>query len=300
MLTAYLFLQRKRFNIKTSTCCILGALSVICLTSYIAISSATSKNSLFDGFYTRTFLGAVLYAFQHPFTFISAAHKQVILRLLAPVLFLPLFSWEVLLGLPGLFQILLTESYVFQRANYLVGLIVSIFIGTIFVISKFPSRPRLQLILVSLVLIGCALSNCGNNIIGSPWPPEAGDIRDTRFISTRNIYDPRFYIMDDDDKIAWKFIKMIPPEASVSVSGDLLAALSSRAWEREFLFDPYDYYDVDYILLHNKYMYIGAGHYAWDDERMKRELSGLLANKQWKLLMQENEFYLFKRIHKGV
>jgi len=97
------------------------------------------------------------------------------------------------------------------------------------------------------------------NIIGGPRSTGWGVIKDTRFMNIKSIYDKRFYVMDEEDKMAWRMINKIPndPDIAVSASGDLLAPLSSRKKMIEFLDDDYDYYDVDYILIHNRHMYMG-------------------------------------------
>jgi uncharacterized membrane protein len=296
----YLFIQRgKGVMISKKTCGILALSGVAFLIAYLYLYAKHSTSTLYDALYSRSFTGAVTYALEYPLDFISKVHQRTFLQLFWPVLFLPIFSLELYIGLPSIALVLLTQNFVFQRAHYVAGLIPFIFIGTIYVMRRFAGRPRTQLFLSVAVLAGCILSNFGSNIIGAPFPPEAGVIQDTRFVSAKNVFDKRFYVQDEGDKIAWKMIKMFPEDASVAASGDLVAPLSSRQRIFEFLDTTYDYYNVDYILLHNKNMYLGAGHYEWNDERMARELKALLSNKAWDLMHQEGDFFLFKKIKKG-
>jgi hypothetical protein len=296
----YLFFrQGKEVLVSKRTCVVLGLSGVLFLASYLFLYSKYSSSTLYDALYSRSYFGSLAHVFRYPAELISGVHKQTLLQLFWPVLFLPLFSLELYIGLPSLALILLTQNFVYQRAHYIAGLVPFIFIGTIVIIHKFTGRKRLQLFLSIAVLTGCVLSNFGHNIIGAPYPPEDGLIRDARFISAKNIFDKRFYVPDEDDKIAWKIIGMLPQDASVAASGDLLPPLSSRQRVFEFLQTTYDYYNVDYIFLHNRPMYMGAGHYEWDDERMQKELTALLSNQEWRLVHQEGDFFLFKKIKRN-
>jgi uncharacterized membrane protein len=82
-------------------------------------------------------------------------------------------------------------------------------------------KPFLAAILVFLVAAGFGVNRYGSQV-------EASRIFDHRFENVRNIFDPVFYVTDDQDRIAWKLLAMIPPDASVCASGDLLPQLSHR------------------------------------------------------------------------
>ncbi len=116
-------------------------------------------------------------------------------------------------------------------------------------------------------------------------------------MKVNNLFNPIFYRQDKGDKIAWEIINMIPKgiNTRVTVSGDLLVPFSVRNTTLEFLDDRYNYYDVDYIFIHNRNMYIGAGHYQWDQQRAEKELQELFLNPEWKNIYQKDTYYLFKR-----
>ena len=138
----------------------------------------------------------------------------------------------------------------------------------------------------------------GKNIYGSLHTDR---IYDKQFVDARNIYDRRFYVQDDLDKTAWKIIKMIPKDAVVSATGDLLMPLSHRKEVYEFAFDDiddgggYDYFDVDYIAVNNTNQYHGAGHYAFPEERHMHKLNGLIRNGTFDVLYEKKGFLLLKR-----
>ncbi|GAG53651.1 unnamed protein product, partial [marine sediment metagenome] len=84
----------------------------------------------------------------------------------------------------------------------------------------------------SVILITTLASNFTPNLLGKPVADRVkhnGElIFDERFLDVSNIFDKRLYIMDEEDRLAWDFIKMIPKKASVTASGDLLTPLSTR------------------------------------------------------------------------
>ena len=292
----YLFIrQGKGMLVSKKTCFTIASLGAAFLALYLYLYFRFSTSTLFSGLYSASFFGSLSYILENPLNLFSGTHLRTLFQLFWPVLLLPLFSLELYIGLPSIALILLTQNFVFQRAHYIAGLVPFIFIGTIYVINRFSNRPRLQALLIAMVFTGCVLSNFGHNIIGAPYPPECGVIKDTRFISAMNIFDKRFYVQDEGDAIAWRMVGMIPADVSVAASGDLLVPISSRRTALEFLNSTFDYYDVDYIFLHNKCMYLGAGSYVWNDDRMEKELKALLSNKEWRLVSQEGDFFLFKK-----
>jgi uncharacterized membrane protein len=306
LLALYFFMKNKSF---------FGVLFLVSLVLFILgvfYHSKYGTTSLSSYFHMPSLTGTMIYILNHPLTFLPSANKKVLLQCLAPLSFFPIFSLEFYIGLPSFLLIILTKDLVFQRAHYISGLIPFLFIGLSYSIKNISanlclyfkklrfeiSGKFIYLFLTALIFMGCLFSNFGDNIIGSVYSEEhGGRIEDERFLTTKNIFDRRFYVLDKDDIIAWDMIKKIPADASVAASGDLLAQLSSRRKLREFLCDDYIYYDVEYLLLHNKYMYIGAGHYYWDTERMRREIDLLLKNKQWLLIAEKGDFLLFKRVY---
>jgi uncharacterized membrane protein len=297
MFTVYLFYQRRKgLQVSGKTCLFLLLSALAFLLMNFFLYGRFSTGSMFSGFYNGNLPGAMAHGAQKVIALMSSAHGWVWVQLFAPVLFFPLFSIELYIGLPSLVLVFLTQDFVFQRAHYLAGLMPFVFIGTIYVLKRLSERPRLQSLFITLIFSGCFLSNFGHNILGTSYPPKVGGaIADTRFISAKNIFDPRFYAQDDGDRIAWKMIGMIPENASVSVSGDLMVPLSSRQRVFEFLDRAYDYYNVDFILIHNKNMYLGAGRYEWSDTQMKEELELLLRRQDWSLVSREGDYYLFRR-----
>lgn len=319
VLTSYLFLKRKEFDrINGKVYLYIGGLSLCLFFLHIALASILSEESLCTECQELNPKNPIRFFVQnHGFGFLSRVKIQCLVKLFWPVLAFPLFTSQILIGLPSVFLVIITENFVLQRAHYISSLVPAIFIGTIFFIKrtyaltqrvveryfsgkwKDLNQKQYYAILSFAVFIGCLLSNFGNNVIGGLHSEELDVIKDRRFVDAYNIYDSRYYVMDEEDKIAWRMIGLIPknPDISVAASGDLLAPLSSRKKILEFLDDRFDYYDVDYILLHNKPMYMGAGHYSWDDARMGKELNHLLKDAHWDTIAIEGDFYLFKKNH---
>jgi len=309
-LILYLFLRRKKFNkIKSKTYIQVGFVSIFMLFLNFFLYWI-QKSNFCDSCQNEIFLKFSL----------SQNQIQSFIKIFTPVFGFPLLSPEVLMGIPSIFFIASAENFVYQRAHYISNLIPFIFIGTIFTIqrsytlmlflnnrilkgkTKNYDQNKWFIFASILILTGCIFSNFNDNIIGGTYPASFGEIKDRRFISSTNMYDKKFYEMDEEDKIAWKFIRLIPsdPNISVAASGDLLVPLSSRKKILQFLDTQYDYYNVDYILIHNKNMYMGAGHYVWDDERMQRELSALLDSPHWDRIAIQGAFFLFKRKNNNI
>jgi len=288
----YFYAKRKEFHkIPGKTYLFVGKISIALLIVNIILHSTFGVPELCES--CRP-IATIL-----PFDFLSDIRYQTLLKFFWPVFFVPVFTIEILLGLPSLFFFIMVEHFSLYRPYYMSNLIPAIFIGVIYFIKRMQITFKMKssVVMAAVIFLGCLLSNFTNNIIGDPYPASEGVIKDTRFLNIKNIYDKRFYVMDEEDKMAWRMINKIPndPDIAVSASGDLLAPLSSRKKLLEFLTDHYDYYDVDYILIHNRHMYMGAGHYDWDDKQMKNELQQLLVNEDWDLNAHEGTFYLFKR-----
>jgi hypothetical protein len=102
---------------------------------------------------------------------------------------------------------------------------------------------------------------------------------------------------------------LIPRDASLTVSGDLLPAVSSRryvyefglnhpeAFEHEFTFSEYRNYDVDYILINGKSLMNGlSGHYAFlDKEALDNEIERLINDFDFKVMEKRGAFTLLAR-----
>ncbi len=306
----FLFVHRNnvKFN-KKNVYLIILFFSISLLIISLIINYKFGKIGLLSAFYKPAFTLPLKAGFLRLFPLFSASHFKALLQVFLPLFFLPVFSPEFYICLPSLLEILFTKYFVFQRAHYISGMIPFLFIGIIYSIARTGTiisnylkikninfnQKQVHFMLALIVLAGCFFSNFGSNIIGSPYPEECGQVQDKRFLEVKNIYDKRFYTLDEEDSAAWEMIKMIPLDASVSASGDLLIPLSNRRTVLEFLSKDYNYLSVDYILIHNKNMHMGAGHYEWDDARMAEELDRLFKSKDWALLAHKKDFFLFKR-----
>jgi len=235
---------------------------------------------------------------------LSFNHLQYLFKVLMPVAFLPLLSLVGYISMPALIQLILINGVIgYTKVDILSLALPFLFVGmtqSMGNISKFISRKislkdtDITLIIATFVLILNILNLFGNNILGNI--PENAVIYDRRFINVKNIFDPIFYIMDEEDKTAWSFVSMIPKGASVSATGDLLPALSNRANLLELFNENYDYLNAEYILFHTRYVGFGAGDYTkMDNSKMYRLINEMKVNSRWLILREENNFILFKR-----
>lgn len=241
---------------------------------------------------------------------------RVFIMAIYPLLFIPLFSLEACIPLFMYAQLVLSEGFLNENSYVLSPMIPFLFIALLFCLRRlsvhFGKRGVVHISL--LILIACFLSNFGRNILGCV-ATEKGDVEhigDNKFLNVKNMFDRRFYTIENEDKIAWKLIGMIPGNASVTASADLLPALSSRkalyafvlnnpkAYESES-FSEYPDYSADYILIHKKWLYNGlGGHYAFltKKEDLEEEIRSLIDNYNFTLLKEEGDFILLIKVTK--
>lgn len=250
---------------------------------------------------------------------LALSHNRLVflLQLLGPLCFLPLLSPAILVAaVPTFAQVLLlNRAWLYHSDRHwaapaLPFLMVAA-LKAVAPVCRFldrlrhgpaggTPRPATQYAVLTGLLVASAVSNFLPNIFSRSRGRYC--IYDTRFLSARNVFAREFRQMDDGDRIAWDLIKLIPPDASVATSGDLLPALSSRAVCVQFGAEPgpakarpVEYADVDWILLHFADMYFGSGRYRCaGDERTKRLLLELVADGRWEVHRTVGRFILLK------
>lgn len=269
------------------------------------------KQSLVRSIYYGSFNELVLMPFIRTkdffLTLFSNDHLKYLWRILMPVSFLPLFSGISIGSLSGILELILGRGNIkYSQVYFLSPAIPFLFVGTVYSIrkisnliyTKMPTTISANKIVIlfslSVLLINIANLRMGN-ILGSVGKGKI--VYDKRFLNVNNIFDPVVYSMDNEDKIAWNFISLIPRTASVSASGDLLPALSARSNLKELFNNDYDYLDSDYLLFHTKYIGFGAGDYCKpdDDQFMFKLIEDLKNDPRWILIREEQGFVLFKR-----
>jgi len=259
-----------------------------------------------------TFYNSIKFIVSSPREFLalvfSKEHILLLLRLILPFCFIPLLSIVTFIGIPGFLQLLLIKGPLPNENSYYISNVVPfLFLGYIYgldrlniILDKFKIREsikkRFNYFIISFSLLASGFFILGENILGQIHNDY---IYDNRFSKVRNIFDPIFYEMDDDDRIAWSMIKMIPQEASVSASGDLLIPLSHRKKLLEFGFvkTEYDYFNVDYILLNKRNMYHGAGHYEEIKTTDLEKLKLLVNQGKFIILSERGDFVLLKNVN---
>lgn len=243
------------------------------------------------------------------------AKLRAIIMTFYPLIFIPLFSLEAYIPLAMYAEMLLSvaEGFFNMNSYVLAPILPFLFISLLFSLRRMSARIGKKGILhISLlILLVCFLSNFGRNILGcvATEREDIKDICDARFMAVKNMFDRRFYTVDEQDRIAWKFIGRIPKDASVAASGDLLPALSSRKVLYEFglnntktynseSFKAYPAYSADYILIHKKCLYNGlGGHYASfrKEEDLRDEINNCINNYNFTLLKEEGDFILLRK-----
>lgn len=161
--------------------------------------------------------------------------------------------------------------------------------------------------IVFLAVIGAMvmLANFGQTRIGVL----NGHPYDKRFYHVRNILDPVFYTQDAQDRIADELIGMIPPEAIVATSGDLLPQLSHRRTVYEFGIveegfflesDKEDlrYLDADYILLRTRNIQHGSSSNNFNNDEAQIRADDLVARGIFEYRERKGDFILLQKRRK--
>jgi len=171
-------------------------------------------------------------------------------------------------------------------------------------------------LVLAVVLVGCLASNVAPNIMGHmrvhawgrPEPPPAMQRAAT-------VYDPVFRRETERSRTARDLIRRIPPDASVTASGDLLVPLSARRALYVFLDTDSPWQEADYALINTRAVYFGAGRYPLALRRTdalppevlpelhRRRVVALIeawvASGTWSLVEQRGDIYLLKRRRDG-
>jgi len=233
-----------------------------------------------------------------------------------PLMYICLFSPSILmLGFPAIVHILLASNDPYLSGasiQHIAFFIPFMFLATIFSFKKIflhiektklseINKKRIKYLLIFIFVVSVMLSNFINNSLILPGYRGGEDVKDKRFLNIDNIYDPKIYTMDEVDKKAWKFISIIPDGVSVSASGDLCPALSSRGEIYEFGTVPEindmsgHENEVDYILIRKKDIYHGYDFNEVRNDVAFNKLYQLVNKENYQVIKEDNDFILLKR-----
>ncbi|MFC1889787.1 DUF2079 domain-containing protein [Thermodesulfobacteriota bacterium] len=148
---------------------------------------------------------------------------------------------------------------------------------------------------IAFLVLGTFFQIIGDNIPGNV-NARGFPMKDLRFEDQLNLYDPIYTTLDEADRTAWDFIRQIPLDASVTATGDLLWALSSRRELYEFGCDQERLPATDYVLANSRNLYIGAGRYCILSPAEQAELvRKILDTGRYELTGDREGFKLLKR-----
>ncbi|MBN1385158.1 MAG: DUF2079 domain-containing protein [Elusimicrobia bacterium] len=244
----------------------------------------------------------------------SVEHFKFFIRLFSPVYFISFLSPDILLlGLPVFLRILLKEGALLNnQGHWIIGAVPFIFVATIYsykrIISWVYSLEKIDINLKHkiryIILILLPVSTLGFGFFGhTNFPGAVRFETDKGDVFVTNIFNKRFYQMEKSDRIIWEIIKVIPKDAPVAASGDLLPQLSSRKKLLEYPFEGHDYLDVDYILINTRIVdYNGGGHYrvfhrnpVINKAMILTHVKSLVDSRKWIIASEVDDFILLKR-----
>lgn len=193
----------------------------------------------------------------HPIKVFSEAIRPIkisyFILLLLPLGFLSFFGLSVfVIGIPVLTGLFLTEN--FSYANHHNAVIIPfIFISTIkgvkWISDKFRAASGTESVVfhntkyaVCAYLLSCSLFSA---LLYSPGPLSVGFWNKSSYHNWLNLHQ---FKVTEHDRIADKFVKMVPPEVRVSASNHLASHLSQRETIYQFP-HPENFQSIDYILV---------------------------------------------------
>jgi len=298
MLGIHIFITQR--NIKfTSITFFLGIFWFLMAYKLIPASLGVNSKEVRMGLENLTSLGTSMggifkTVILHPMNTISRMitfqKLATIVLLFLPVGFLPLLDLGTLfISLPIFIGLILT-SHFFSYTNHHNGLIIPfIFISSIgagqYLIKKFQLKFRNITFAVGVFVFSTSLLS---NIFYGPSPLSWRFWNAKSYRYWGNLHQ---FQVTEHDKIADKFIKMIPPNASVSASNHLGAHLSQRETIYHFPF-PKNFNDIDFIL-------IDLLEYFYPDPKFRQDeiscLRGLLSSNNFTLIACEDGILLLKK-----
>lgn len=247
----------------------------------------------------------------HPHEFLNQyirepGHLAYLNVLFAPALYLPLLvPWVFFLALPSLAINLLSSdpqmySGIFQYNAEIVPVLIFATIEALVII-----RWLIQVLMASLRVYSQKRFGCHDGLGFAPWLPArilhivllAGLLGGTLVSAVNTDYsfygqmpfsqNFRWPKVTDHMRLAQRFIRMIPPTASVSAQSKLVPHLSER--EYIYLF-PYADDLADYIFLD-----VTSDPYPYNAAQYMREVQRVLLNGQYGVVSAQDGYLLLKR-----
>ena len=265
-----------------------------------------------------SFLQMITTIFCHPFytlkIMFSHKHISYLLKIFRPAIyFLAIFSPGILfLSLPTFMEILLrkegSSSLHVGSASYICPIIAFSFLATIYTYKKIFSKIDsincsiytkgiFKKILMLVLIIWTFIGNFKENMIIEGNYREEGVVVDSKFLNARNIFNPVFYIMDEEDKTGWRLIRKIPPDASVASSRDLLPALSNRT--KLYRIGISEFFsrntNPDYIILRKYNVFYGPCDEETDNIKALEQARKLINIGKYDIVEETDSFLLLKR-----
>jgi uncharacterized membrane protein len=235
----YLILDRRRrkMGLLLLGVCVGYFLFVLKMMNVLDGSADLQKYSALDVPERQNFLGVLLTILTNPrfvihHMFFNPEKILFLLKILSPVLFLPLFAGKrTLLLLPGLSIMLLSNTYYTCSifCPYTAHLIPYVFLLTIVGIRKILSRVaviRISTLILSLLVAGVLMNYEYGLIFSKPFP---GFLHPT-----------------ERQRTAYSFFSQIPATASLTTTASLAPHLAARTQIHLFDGNPAD---TDYILM---------------------------------------------------
>lgn len=212
--------------------------------------------------------------------------------LLFPLLFLPLLKFKYLLPAFPLITILILSTIIHHQnvaSHYTAGIIPPIFVSFISAVAYLHNMFGNRITIGILSWIGILL--IAFNIAHSP-SPLAVAFWNKEWSHSKWHYTN--YIPNHHDAAMEDAIGLIPEDPKVKVvshSGIYDKRLAHRYFYKPF---PEKWEDADYVLLDNR-----RGRYVFDslnDDLYRKELNKLMENRNFKLVYNNNEVLLFRKV----
>ncbi|MDA1337926.1 MAG: DUF2079 domain-containing protein [bacterium] len=240
--------------------------------------------------YTQVASSLILHPVESTRVSISSDDKEAIVNVLAPLLFLPVIAFPILLiSLPEIAINILSNQNIFAIDNHRVSMFIPIvFLASLYVVSK--QVQKLQYMLTILIILSSVyFSFKTNNLLLIEISKKIG----VEKVFADNMLDQNLDRAISDTGCINKILKQIPDDSSYTGPNYMGAQTSLRKTNAVY---PMRFYDAEYLAIDVKEFSVHANEIGITDEMQKSVTAQIFNSESYKIIDSCKSLFLFKRL----
>ena len=240
--------------------------------------------------YTQVASSLILHPVKSTRVSISSDDKEAIVNVLAPLLFLPVIAFPILLiSLPEIAINILSNQNIFAIDNHRVSMFIPIvFLASLYVVSK--QNQKLQYMLTILIILSSVyFSFKTNNLLLIELSKKFG----VEKVFADNMLDRNLDRAISDPVCINKILKQIPDDSSYTGPNYMGAQTSLRKTNAVY---PMRFYDAEYLAIDVKEFSVHANEIGITDEMQKGVTNEIFNSESYKIIDSCKSLFLFKRL----